>query len=264
MESRERGGLLGGLVLHLYSRFSGYRNTIPCLFQCFFLSSYPQRRRLLLLPPKQEAAATVSVSVSLSASLSGSLTACCCRALKGWALSLCLFLLRLSLLVTPPCVPTPHLSVSQEKLRSPAALQPCREEPSRAERSCCSCPAAEPGRRAGGEEHAAAEPHTKYAMWGNHLIACKPAILACIYSLTIYYKAPCCSSCCLLLRDGGTHVTFLTSASRLIEDTPAGWRGLGRGLEYISSKALQHYISYDTVHTAQLDEGSCTAKWDDR
>lgn len=44
---------------------------------------------------------------------------CCCRVFKGWALSLCLFLLRLSLLMTPPFVPTPHLSVSQE-LRSPA------------------------------------------------------------------------------------------------------------------------------------------------
>lgn len=38
--------------------------------------------------------------------------------------SLCLFLLRLSLLVTPPCVPTPHPSVSQE-LRSPAEEPSC-------------------------------------------------------------------------------------------------------------------------------------------
>lgn len=75
--------------------------------------------------------------------------AACCRArFKGWALSLCLFLLRLSLLVTPPCVPTPHLSVSQE-LRSP-----CRR--SRAAASRC----APRGRRA-------AAPHEELGQGGG-------------------------------------------------------------------------------------------------
>lgn len=86
--------------------------------------------------------APFTASTPGSAGLSVRLSSlCCCRVFKGWALSLCLFLLRLSLLMTPPFVPTPHLSVSQE-LRSPA------EEPGR--------PATRPwpaaGMRAGGLE----------------------------------------------------------------------------------------------------------------
>ncbi|KAI4813908.1 hypothetical protein KUCAC02_003129, partial [Chaenocephalus aceratus] len=77
-----------------------------------------QRRRLPLLPPKN----SQSLGVSLL-----SLTACCCRASRA-GLSLSAFSSSASLLlVTPPCVPTPHLSVSQE-LRSPAALQRSGDE----------------------------------------------------------------------------------------------------------------------------------------
>lgn len=66
---------------------------------------------------------------------------CCCRVFKGWALSLCLFLLRLSLLMTPPFVPTPHLSVSQE-LRSPAEEpEPEPERPATRPPSGCGHPA---------------------------------------------------------------------------------------------------------------------------
>lgn len=42
--------------------------------------------------------------------------------------------------------------------------------------------------------------------------------------------------------------TLLTSASRLIEDTLGGEGG--SDLEYTSSKALQHNIRYETMHTA--------------
>lgn len=114
-EQELSGGKTGGslfgavLIFHLYWEFFGiYRNTI----QCVFFSSYPQQRRRFpeLHPPPQN---NSEIRLGLSASLPLSESACCCRVFKGWALSLCFFLLRLSLLVTPPCVPTPHLSVSQ-------------------------------------------------------------------------------------------------------------------------------------------------------
>lgn len=99
---------------HLHMKLHGLWSAIPVTSSRVAVSSYQRRRRLLSRLPHLESA---GLSVRLS-------SLCCCRVFKGWALSLCLFLLRLSLLMTPPFVPTPHLSVSQE-LRSPA------EEPGR-------------------------------------------------------------------------------------------------------------------------------------
>lgn len=110
---RERGGY-GCFYPHLYMKLHGLWSAIPVTSSLVLVSSYQRRRRLLSRLPHLESA---GLSVRLS-------SLCCCRVFKGWALSLCLFLLRLSLLMTPPFVPTPHLSVSQE-LRSPA------EEPER-------------------------------------------------------------------------------------------------------------------------------------
>lgn len=105
---------LWGLDFHLYSKQSGYKTrSLPLQCLC---SVHVRSVEGSSAPPDTQ---PVSLRLCLS------LTACCCRVFKGWALSLCLFLLRLSLLVTPPCVPTPHLSVSQE-LRSPAEEPSCR------------------------------------------------------------------------------------------------------------------------------------------
>lgn len=117
LSGRERRAFLGVLVFHLYSQIFRDIGTRSLPLPVFLFSSYPRRRRLPVLLPPQKTKKKNSQSLCVSPSLS--LSACCCRVFKGWALSLCLFLLRLSLLVTPPCVPTPHLSVSQE-LRSPA------------------------------------------------------------------------------------------------------------------------------------------------
>lgn len=117
LSGRERRAFLGVLVFHLYSQIFRDIGTRSLPLPVFLFSSYPRRRRLPVLLPPQKTKKKTSQSLCVSPSLS--LSACCCRVFKGWALSLCLFLLRLSLLVTPPCVPTPHLSVSQE-LRSPA------------------------------------------------------------------------------------------------------------------------------------------------
>lgn len=117
LSGRERRAFLGVLVFHLYSQIFRDIGTRSLPLPVFLFSSYPRRRRLPVFLPPQKTKKKNSQSLCVSPSLS--LSACCCRVFKGWALSLCLFLLRLSLLVTPPCVPTPHLSVSQE-LRSPA------------------------------------------------------------------------------------------------------------------------------------------------
>lgn len=198
----------------------------------FLFSSYPQRRRLPFLPPPKK-----KHSQSLCVCLSLSLTACCCRVFKGWALSLCLFLLRLSLLVTPPCVPTPHLSVSQE-LRSPA------EEPSCRRPTGCR----QAGRQAGRARRrgAAAEPRTKCV--GIFLKNRMQTTRIHIHPLhptpphpPLIFECHAAAAGGSLIAQSSTHVTLMTSASGLIEDTSAGWGGCGR-FTVFCVKALQHYV----------------------
>lgn len=62
----------------------------------------------------------VSLCLSLCVPLCVSVSVCCCRVLKGWALSLCLFLLRLSLACDPTLRPHPS------SLCQSGAAQPCR------------------------------------------------------------------------------------------------------------------------------------------
>lgn len=138
LSGRERRAFLGVLVFHLYSQIFRDIGTRSLPLPVFLFSSYPRRRRLpVLLPPQKTKKKTASLSVSLPLSLCRRVVAVYSRA--GLSLS-AFFLLRLSLLVTPPCVPTPHLSVSQE-LRSPAALQ----------RSGAALPATRHRQRAGGQ-----------------------------------------------------------------------------------------------------------------
>lgn len=88
--------------------------------------------------------------------------------------------------MTPPFVPTPHLSVSQE-LRSPA------EEPER--------PATRPSPAAGMR---AGSPESRCCRGGRGFNPRRPIYSCHVAAVEVV---------------GGTHVTLMTSLSRLIEDT---------------------------------------------
>ncbi|PWA24386.1 hypothetical protein CCH79_00011940 [Gambusia affinis] len=111
--------------------FGIYRNTDPRLFQCVFsvhVRSSVDGSLSFIAPKTNQKYGRGFLRLSLSLSR---------LVVAGWALSLCLFLLRLSLLVTPPCVPTPHLSVSQQSC-SPAEER-SRARPSRTGRTRARC-----------------------------------------------------------------------------------------------------------------------------
>lgn len=208
LSGRERRAFLGVLVFHLYSQI--FRDIGTRSLPVFLFSSYPRRRRLPVLLPPQKTKKKNSQSLCVSPSLS--LSACCCRVFKGWALSLCLFLLRLSLLVTPPCVPTPHLSVSQE-LRSPA------EERGRS----AGDPTPAAGGRAGSARGAAAEaPAHKCKERGVEVWGALIASTSTALHITSSPMHQCCAAaayCPRMMMKRNTHVTLLTSPSKLIEDT---------------------------------------------
>lgn len=210
LSGRERRAFLGVLVFHLYSQIFRDIGTRSLPLPVFLFSSYPRRRRLPVLLPPQKTKKKNSQSLCVSPSLS--LSACCCRVFKGWALSLCLFLLRLSLLVTPPCVPTPHLSVSQE-LRSPA------EERGRS----AGDPTPAAGGRAGSARGAAAEaPAHKCKERGVEVWGALIASTSTALHITSSPMHQCCAAaayCPRMTMKRNTHVTLLTSPSKLIEDT---------------------------------------------
>lgn len=210
LSGRERRAFLGVLVFHLYSQIFRDIGTRSLPLPVFLFSSYPRRRRLPVLLPPQKTKKKNSQSLCVSPSLS--LSACCCRVFKGWALSLCLFLLRLSLLVTPPCVPTPHLSVSQE-LRSPA------EERGRS----AGDPTPAAGGRAGSARGAAAEaPAHKCKERGVEVWGALIASTSTALHITSSPMHQCCAAaayCPRMMMKRNTHVTLLTSPSKLIEDT---------------------------------------------
>lgn len=210
LSGRERRAFLGVLVFHLYSQIFRDIGTRSLPLPVFLFSSYPRRRRLPVLLPPQKTKKKNSQSLCVSPSLS--LSACCCRVFKGWALSLCLFLLRLSLLVTPPCVPTPHLSVSQE-LRSPA------EERGRS----AGDPTPAAGGQAGSARGAAAEaPAHKCKERGVEVWGALIASTSTALHITSSPMHQCCAAaayCPRMMMKRNTHVTLLTSPSKLIEDT---------------------------------------------
>lgn len=209
VREREEGFLGGASFPPLQSNISGYRNTIPASSSVSFqFISAASKAPCAFTPPKNKKKNSQSLCVSPSLSLS----ACCCRVFKGWALSLCLFLLRLSLLVTPPCVPTPHLSVSQE-LRSPA------EERGRS----AGDPTPAAGGRAGSARGAAAEaPAHKCKERGVEVWGALIASTSTALHITSSPMHQCCAAaayCPRMMMKRNTHVTLLTSPSKLIEDT---------------------------------------------
>lgn len=240
LSGRERRAFLGVLVFHLYSQIFRDIGTRSLPLPVFLFSSYPRRRRLPVLLPPQKTKKKNSQSLCVSPSLS--LSACCCRVFKGWALSLCLFLLRLSLLVTPPCVPTPHLSVSQE-LRSPAALQrsgaalPATRHRQRAggqcKRSCCRCTSAQMQReRRGG-------------VGGFNCIYqhCSP------HYLLSHAPMLCCSSLLPADDDEEKHPCHLTDVTQQANWGHLSWAGTVGALGNVSRLCSIRFDKCDTVHS---------------
>lgn len=124
----------------------------------------------------------------------------------------------LSLPFPPPPLPArdPTLRPHPSSLCQSGAAQPCRgaEPPATRHRL-------QPGRRRGA---AAADPRTN--AWGGGIVA----LVACACShpcnppsINAVLQRP--AAYCSEMVERSTHVTLLTSASRLIEDTSAGWGG---------------------------------------
>lgn len=211
----------------------GYRNTIPASSSVSFQFISAASKAPFSPPPKKK---TQPVSLCVSLPLSDGVLLPCIQGLGS-----------LSLPFPPPPLPAcdPTLRPHPSSLCQSGAAQPCRG---------AELPAThwlQAGRQAGRARRrgAAAEPRTKCV--GIFLkIACKQHGSTRIHIHPLHPTPPhpplifeCHAAAAggSLIAQSSTHVTLMTSASGLIEDTSAGWGGCGR-FTVFCVKALQHYV----------------------
>lgn len=211
LSGRERRAFLGVLVFHLYSQIFRDIGTRSLPLPVFLFSSYPRRRRLpVLLPPQKTKKKTASLSVSLPLSLCRRVVAVYSRA----GLSLSAFSSSASPCLWPHPASPPLISLS---VRSCAALQPCRGAG-----PLCRRPDTGSG-RAGSARGAAAEaPAHKCKERGVEVWGALIASTSTALHITSSPMHQCCAAaayCPRMMMKRNTHVTLLTSPSKLIEDT---------------------------------------------
>lgn len=205
VREREEGFFGGASFPPLQSNISGYRNTIPASSSVSFqFISAASKAPCAFTPPKKQKKKPASLSVSLPLSLCRRVVAVYSRA----GLSLSAFSSSASPCLWPHPASPPLISLS---VRSCAALQ----------RSGAALPATR--QRAGSARGAAAEaPAHKCKERGVEVWGALIASTSTALHITSSPMHQCCAAaayCPRMMMKRNTHVTLLTSPSKLIEDT---------------------------------------------